>query len=177
MRGCRRVSLASVGAPAGLPSGRGCRRFTLWNSALPSRNSALAGPRGHQGPRAGLLRAYESLRCRLDAQQLVPDARARLFTQRAPGPPSTFRPLAASLALVFWAGRTFCGLGCTLSPSAGQRGRPNPVKIEGASPIPLGRCELRRPPRLRPRPLSRPSEALGSGTNRKEKKECASHAR
>ena len=99
----------------------------LWNSALRARNSALAGAKGHQGPRAGLLRAYGSLKDRLAAQQLVPAAEPRWFTERAPGPPSTFRPLAASLALVFWAGRTFCGLGCTLSPSAGQRGRPNPV--------------------------------------------------
>ena len=102
----------------------------LWNSALRARNSALAGAKGHQGPRAGLLRAYGSLKDRLAAQQLVPAAEPRWFTERAPGPPSTFRPLAASLALVFWAGRTFCGLGCTLSPSAGQRGRPNPVKFE-----------------------------------------------
>ena len=135
-------------APAGLPSlyervPPGVARFggrsggaslwervppvALWNSALPARNSALAGAKGHQGPRAGLLRAYGSRKGRLDAQQLVPDARARLFTQRAPGPPSTFRPLAASLALVFWAGAAFCGLDCALRPSAGQRGRPNPV--------------------------------------------------
>ena len=105
----------------------------LWNSALRARNSALAGAKGHQGPRAGLLRAYGSLKDRLAAQQLVPAAEPRWFTERAPGPPSTFRPLAASLALVFWAGAAFCGLDCALRPSSGQRGRPNPVKIEGAS--------------------------------------------
>ena len=108
-------------APAGLPSlcervPPGVARFggrsggaslwervppvALWNSALRARNSALAGARGHQGPRAGLLRAYGSRKGRLYAQQLVPAAEPRWFTERAPGPPSTFRALAASLAPV-----------------------------------------------------------------------------
>ena len=77
-------------APAGLPSvdegAAGFARFdrrsggaSLWERVPPvfrARNSALAGPREHQGARAGLLRAYRRLKARLDARRSSNERRA-----------------------------------------------------------------------------------------------------
>ena len=100
-RGCRRVSLAwRFALRRGFPLGEGAAGLRSGIQRFPRGIRRWRALRGHQGPRAGLLRAYESRKGRLDAQQLVPAAEPRWFTERAPGPPSTFRAPVASLAPV-----------------------------------------------------------------------------